>query len=86
MSDTQALLNRARRIEGQARGIQRMLEEGRDCADIVRQVAAVRAAVDRLGYELVVESLTTCLQGADLPKATARGIEGSLKALSGMRT
>lgn len=86
MSDTQALLNRARRIEGQVRGIQRMLDEGRECADIVRQVAAVRAAVDRLGYELVVGSLRTCLQGADLPKATAREIEGGLKALSGMRT
>ena len=86
MSDTQALLNRARRIEGQARGIQRMLEEGRDCADVVRQVSALRAAVDRLGYELVIDSLGTCLDGIDLPKGKAREIQGSLKALSGMRT
>lgn len=86
LSEKQALVNRARRIEGQARGIQRMLEEGRDCADVVRQVAALRAAVDRLGYQLVIESLGTCLQGVDLPKGTAREIEGSLKALSGMRT
>lgn len=86
MSGKQALLNRARRIEGQARGIQRMLEEDRECSDIVRQVTALRAAVDRLGYQLVVDSLGTCLDGIDLPKGTTREIEGSLKALSGMRT
>lgn len=38
------MLARLRRIEGQARGVQRMVEEGRDCAEIIHQLASIRAA------------------------------------------
>ena len=40
----QEMLARLRRIEGQARGVQRMVEEGRDCAEIIHQLASIRAA------------------------------------------
>jgi DNA-binding FrmR family transcriptional regulator len=40
----QEMLSRLRRIEGQARGVQRMVEEGRDCAEIIHQLASIRAA------------------------------------------
>jgi len=40
----QEMLSRLRRIEGQTRGVQRMVEEGRDCAEIIHQLASIRAA------------------------------------------
>lgn len=40
----QEMLSRLRRIEGQARGVQRMMEEGRDCAEIIHQLTSIRAA------------------------------------------
>jgi DNA-binding FrmR family transcriptional regulator len=80
------LIKRVRRIEGQARGIERMMEEGRDCPEIVTQIAALRAAVDRLGYQLIITNLRACLNDVELPKGTARELESSLAALGGMRT
>jgi DNA-binding FrmR family transcriptional regulator len=59
------VLLRLRRIEGQVRGIQRMVEENRDCRDVVVQLAAVKAAVASLNT-LVAESYAQdCLCGAE---------------------
>jgi CsoR family transcriptional regulator, copper-sensing transcriptional repressor len=80
------IVNRVRRIEGQARGIERMMEEGRACAEIVTQIAALRAAVDRLGYQMIATNLRACLNDVELPKNTTLELESSLAALSGMRT
>jgi DNA-binding FrmR family transcriptional regulator len=80
------LIKRVRRIEGQARGIERMMDEGRDCAEIVTQIAALRAAVDRLGYQLIRTNLRACLHDVELPKEISRDLDVSLAALSGMRT
>lgn len=63
-----------------------MIEEERDCAQIVQQIAAMRAAVDRLGYQLVISNFRDCLDAVDLPKGTERELEASLAALSGLRT
>lgn len=46
------LINRMKRIEGQARGVQRLLDEGADCDDIVIQISAMKAALDRVGVLL----------------------------------
>lgn len=80
------LIKRVRRIEGQARGIEKMMEEGRGCPDIVTQIAALRAAVDRLGYQLIMSNLRACLSDIELPKGATRELEISLAALGGMRT
>ncbi len=53
--------NRLRRIEGQVRGIQRMVDEGRDCRDVVQQLAAVRAAVHQVGLEVMRICAGQCL-------------------------
>lgn len=45
----QDLLKRLRRIEGQARGVQRMVEQGRDCSEIISQLASIRAATYSTG-------------------------------------
>lgn len=55
------IINRLRRANGQLAGIIRMLEEGRDCEDIVTQMAAVGKALDRAGFGLVASSLKECL-------------------------
>ena len=59
-----ALVKRLNRIEGQVRGIGRMLEEDRYCVDILTQVSAVRSALDALGLELLEHHLHGCVQQA----------------------
>jgi DNA-binding FrmR family transcriptional regulator len=68
----QDLILRLRRIEGQARGVQRMLEENRDCADIVSQLASMRAAVYSAGVFLLKHYAKECaakehVSGTDKP-------------------
>jgi DNA-binding FrmR family transcriptional regulator len=54
-------VRRLRRIEGQIRGVIAMLEEGRDCADIVTQIAAASRALDRAGFKIVASGLQQCM-------------------------
>ena len=58
------LAKRLNRIEGQVRGIARMLEEDRYCPDILTQVAAVRSAMDALALQLLEDHSHGCLQDA----------------------
>ena len=55
------VVKRLRRIEGQIGGIIRMLEEGRDCADIVTQMAAASKALDRAGFKLLATGMRQCM-------------------------
>ncbi len=52
---------RLRRAEGQLRGVQRMLEEGADCREVLTQLSAVKAALDQVGLHLISERLRTCV-------------------------
>ena len=65
-TEAETLLTRLRRVEGQIRGIQRMLEEGRDCEDVLTQLVAARSALDRVGLLLMDCHIERCLLG-DLP-------------------
>ncbi len=65
------LRNRLRRAEGQIRGVQAMLEEGRECRDIVTQLAAVRTALGNVGVKLLATGMAACL--ADPALAEANG-------------
>jgi DNA-binding FrmR family transcriptional regulator len=58
---TQDVIKRLRRIEGQIGGIVRMLESGRDCADIVTQLAAASRALDRAGFKLLATGMRQCM-------------------------
>lgn len=58
------LLNRLKRVEGQVRGIARMVEEDRYCIDVLTQVQAVRAALARVETELLKDHLGHCIEGA----------------------
>jgi len=54
------VVKRLRRLEGQIRGVQRMIEEGQDCRDVVTQLSACKAALDRVGYRLVAAGMRHC--------------------------
>jgi DNA-binding FrmR family transcriptional regulator len=57
-------LNRLRRIEGQVRGLQRMVEEDKYCIDVLTQVAAATKALQAFSVELLEEHLATCVVDA----------------------
>lgn len=58
------LLNRLNRIEGQVRGIARMVEEDRYCIDVLTQLQAVRAALSKVESEILKTHLDHCIEGA----------------------
>jgi DNA-binding FrmR family transcriptional regulator len=62
--DKPKLLNRLNRIEGQVRGVARMVDEDRYCIDILTQVQAVRAALAKVETELLKDHLGHCIEGA----------------------
>jgi DNA-binding FrmR family transcriptional regulator len=67
---------RLRRIEGQIRGVLRMMEEGKDCKDVVVQMSAIRSAVDRVIAVIVCDNLEDCLR-----EEIAKGESGDTKRL-----
>lgn len=58
-----SVLNRLRRAHGQLAGVITMIESGRDCKDVVTQLAAVSRALDRAGFKIVASGLRECLAG-----------------------
>jgi DNA-binding FrmR family transcriptional regulator len=58
-----AVLNRLRRAQGQIAGVIAMVEDGRECRDIVTQLAAVSRALDRAGFKIVASNMRQCLNG-----------------------
>ena len=55
------VLNRLRRAQGQLAGVIAMIEDGRDCQDVVTQLAAVSRALDRAGFKIVASGMRQCL-------------------------
>lgn len=54
------VVNRLRRIQGQVAGIVTMIDEGRECSDVMVQVAAVSRAIDRAGFKIISAELQAC--------------------------
>ncbi|MDO8394372.1 MAG: metal-sensitive transcriptional regulator [Dietzia sp.] len=63
-------LNRLKRAQGQLGAVVRMIEEGRDCTDIVTELSAVSKALDRAGFAIIASGLEQCLTnpGEDLDR------------------
>lgn len=59
--DMAPVINRLRRAQGQLGGVIRLIEEGRDCKDVVTQLAAVNKALDRAGFAIVTSGMRQCL-------------------------
>jgi DNA-binding FrmR family transcriptional regulator len=62
---TRTAVNRLRRAEGQLAGVIRMLESGRECKDVVTQLAAVSRALDKAGFSIVASGLKQGVQQGD---------------------
>jgi DNA-binding FrmR family transcriptional regulator len=65
------VIKRLRRAEGQIRGVIAMLEDGRDCADVVTQLAAVSKALDRAGFKIIATGLRQCVTAEEQGKEPA---------------
>lgn len=63
--EEQLIKDRLRRIEGQIRGIHRMVDERRPCVDIITQVVAARTALDRVSEEIIESHVEECLTTLD---------------------
>jgi CsoR family transcriptional regulator, copper-sensing transcriptional repressor len=64
VADKDALAKRLHRIEGQVRGIERMIEEDRYCIDVITQIAAVNTALESLAFKILDEHVNHCVAGA----------------------
>jgi len=67
------LQRRLRKVEGQVRGVQQMIADGRDCREVVTQIAAANKALGQVGFLLVSAGLTWCLE--DPNRSAAAGYD-----------
>ena len=74
------VLNRLRRAHGQLAGVISMIEQGRDCKDVVTQLAAVSTALDKAGFKIVATGLRQCLTG-ETPENSQPMTEAELEKL-----
>ena len=65
MKVDQKVINRAKRAEGQLAGVIRMMEDERECMDVVTQLSAVRSSIDRIIGIVVAENLYECINNPD---------------------
>lgn len=72
------VVKRLRRAEGQIAGVIRMIESGRECADVVTQLAAVSRALDKAGFKLIATGLRECVNN---PGATTAVDQEQLERL-----
>jgi DNA-binding FrmR family transcriptional regulator len=74
-----ALLKRLRRIEGQVRGLERMVEDDRYCIDVLTQIAAVTTALESVAFRILDDHVSHCVSGAlasgDADEAAAKSRE-----------
>jgi DNA-binding FrmR family transcriptional regulator len=78
-TDTEALLARLRRIEGQIRGIHRMVAEDRVCEDVLTQLMAARSGLDQVGLLIMDKHVETCLAGDQAADEGLRNLQAALR-------
>jgi len=71
-TEKKKIIARLKRIEGQVRGLQRLIEKGAPCVDVLTQVAAVTSAVKKTGAAIISTHLETCLSQSDGKTAKER--------------
>jgi len=74
------VLNRLKRVEGQIRGIQKMIEDGRDCESIVTQLGAVRSAIEGVGGLILRNYMKLCFKDEKPPEFV--DVESLARAIS----
>ncbi len=86
-ADRARYIARVKRIEGQVRGIERMIEENQYCIDILTQISAINSALENVGLELLDEHLKHCVAGAvdgDGGEAVDAKVEEAMQAIKRM--
>ena len=83
--DKDALKKRLHRIEGQVRGIERMVDDDRYCIDVLTQVAAVRTALESLAFEVLEDHVTHCVHDALAAGEEATATEKSQELLAAVQ-
>ncbi len=79
--ETKNLTTRLRRIEGQVQGLQRMLDNDRECEEVLTQVMAVRSSLDQVGLLLMERHIERCVLGGLPPDApTTKELSDALKS------
>ncbi|MFC8226777.1 metal-sensitive transcriptional regulator [Streptomyces sp. NPDC057287] len=79
--ELKSALNRLRRAQGQIAGVIRMIEEGRDCEDVVTQLAAASRALDRAGFSIIASGLEQCLADEEQTPADKDRMRARLEKL-----
>jgi len=85
MDYTQEIKNRLKRVEGQIRGVIRMMEENGDCKEVVTQLSAARSAIDRTIGLIVAKNLENCIRkteknGEDAEKVIREAVDMLVKS------
>ncbi len=75
------LMPRLRRIEGQVRGVARMVDDGRYCIDIIQQLTAVRRAVDEVSFKLMRGHINSCVSAAIRKREGKKKVDELIQAL-----
>ncbi|WP_078411039.1 metal-sensitive transcriptional regulator [Priestia abyssalis] len=82
MNYTDQTKNRLKRVEGQVRGVLRMMEEDKNCKDVVTQLSAIRSAVDRTIAQIVALNLEQCLiEKQEAGEDTSKVVEEAIQLL-----
>ena len=76
------IINRLRRIEGQVKGIQKMLDSEQCCADILVQIAAVRSAINKVGSLIFERYSHNCLAQAETPEEQKQALAELIKTMN----
>ncbi|WP_053741857.1 metal-sensitive transcriptional regulator [Streptomyces sp. NRRL WC-3618] len=74
-AELKSVLNRLRRAQGQISGVIRMIEEGRDCEEVVTQLAAASRALDRAGFAIIATGLQQCLSDVEAAERSGESKE-----------
>ena|SRR5699024_8922025 len=79
--EKQSVINRLKRVEGQVRGIQRMVEEDRYCVDILVQISAINAALKKVGFSITERHMKHCINHAIKDGEGEQAIEELLEVM-----
>lgn len=80
--ETKKIINRLSRAEGQIRGIQKMINDDKDCMDVMTQLSAVRSSIDRVMGMVVANNLKDCVENPDGdPAAQSKKLEQAINMI-----
>lgn len=80
--DLEPVVKRLRRAQGQLAGVIKMIDEGRDCGDVVTQLAAVSKAIDRAGFTMIATGLEQCMHEGEGSNEAKKRLEKLFMSLA----